>query len=46
LAEGYQFQSNATGTGIVSVSFYEWLVELTPEVREKLGITVCVEDWY
>jgi hypothetical protein len=46
LAEGYQFQSNATGTGIVFPGFYEWLVELTPEVREKLGVTVCVEDWY
>jgi len=34
LVEGYEYQSNSSGTGIVSVSHYVWLREL---VREDLG---------
>ena len=33
LIEGYEFQSNASGTGIVDVGHYAWLRELTLEDR-------------
>ena len=46
LLEGYQYQSNATGTGIVEVGHYEWCEELTPESIERfsLKITIAKED--
>lgn len=31
LVEGYEYQSNVTGTGIVDVGHYAWLRELTRE---------------
>ena len=46
LLEGYQYQSNATGTGIVNVGHYEWIEELTPETIERfnLKISIAKED--
>jgi hypothetical protein len=31
LEEGYTFQSNATGTGIVNIGYYEWMREIQVE---------------
>lgn len=37
LIEGYQYQSNASDTGIVSVSYYEWLREATDSEIAQIG---------
>ena len=46
LIEGYRYQSNSTGTGIVNVGHYEWFEELTPETIERfdLKISIAKED--
>ena len=42
LQEGYQYQSNASGTGIVETGYYEWLQELTPEYLCEAKIKLVV----
>ena len=42
LAEGYQYQSNFTGTGIVNEGFYAWLQELTPAYMLETGIRISI----
>jgi len=45
LVEGYEYQPNATGTGIVTYSLNgQRLEELTPEVADRLGITIQVTE--
>ncbi len=45
LIEGYEYQPNATGTGIVSVDLNgQSLQQLTPELAEALGIRVQIEE--
>jgi len=45
LVEGYEYQSNATGTGIVTYDLNgQRLEELTPEVADRLGITIQVTE--
>ena len=45
LAEGYEYQSNATGTGIVSFDLNgQSLGQLTPELAERLGIRIQVSE--
>jgi len=45
LIEGYEYQPNATGTGIVTYDLNgQRLEELTPEVADRLGITIQVTD--
>jgi hypothetical protein len=44
LIEGYQYQSNCSGTGIVSVGHYEWLQELTPAFCKEAGIDLEIES--
>lgn len=40
LIEGYEYQSNATGTGIVDVGHYAWL----REIEESDVLSITVED--
>lgn len=42
LVEGYYYQANATGTGIVNAGYYEWLESFTQELAERFGITLEV----
>ena len=42
LIEGYQYQDNASGTGIVATGHYENLFEVTPEYLRESGIIVRV----
>ena len=45
LVEGYEYQPNATGTGIVSFDLNgQSLEELTPELAERLEIRIQVEE--
>lgn len=45
LVEGYEYQSNGTGTGIVTYDLNgQRLEELTPEVASHLGITIQVTE--
>lgn len=45
LVEGYEYQPNATGTGIVSFDLNgQDLVQLTPELAERLEIRIQVEE--
>jgi len=45
LEEEYEYQSSATGTGIVTYDLNgQRLEELTPEVADRLGITIQVTD--
>jgi hypothetical protein len=44
LVEGYHYQSNVTGTGIVNMGHYAWLEQLTPELAGRLGIVVQVSE--
>lgn len=45
LVEGYEYQPNATGTGIIAYDPNgQRLEELTPEVADHLGITIQVTD--
>lgn len=44
LQEGYEYQSNSSGTGIVNTGHYEQLFELTPENMEHFEIEVILED--
>jgi len=43
LIEGYQYQPNCTDTGIVSISDYEWMEELTEALRARHKIKIEVE---
>jgi hypothetical protein len=43
LIEGYSYQANATGTGIVNHGHYEGLTELTNEIIETLKISILIE---
>ena len=42
LDEGYRYQSNATGTGIVNVGLYEGLSPLTTEYVKQAGIKITI----
>ena len=42
LIEGYHYQSNSSGTGIVSVSDYEWIRELKTSDLEEWGINLQI----
>ena len=42
LSEGYQYQSNATGTGIVNVGHYESLNPLTTDYVKRNGIKITI----
>lgn len=46
LIEGYEYQSNFTGTGIVNVGHYQWMREITPAELDRLEI-ICelVQEW-
>ena len=45
LAEGYQYQDNFTGSGIVSIDLNgQYLDELTPELVKELEITLTIEN--
>ena len=44
LAEGFQYQSNSTGTGIVNVGYYEWLREFQKQDVLDYGIQTIWED--
>lgn len=45
LIEGYEYQSNATGTGIVSIDLNgQDLQPLTADLRSELGITLQVTE--
>lgn len=43
LIDGYQYQSNCTGTGIVSTDYNETLDPLTSEMVRELGIRLTLE---
>ena len=45
LAEGYSYQANFTGTGIVNHGYYEGLTEITNEIIASFKISVVVENW-
>lgn len=48
LIEGYRYQSNASDTGIVSVSHHEWLREATDSEIAQIGddeLADYLEDW-
>lgn len=40
LVEGYEYQSNCTGTGIVDVGRYAWLREMTREDCATIRLTI------
>lgn len=44
LVEGYEYQSNATGTGIVNVSDYAWLREWSRDDLDTLRLVIRSED--
>lgn len=44
LPKGYEYQPNASGTGIVEVGYYEWFRELTQEQMDRHGIKLQVVD--
>ncbi len=45
LDEAYQYQSNATGTGIVNVGHYMWINDITETVlKERFNIVIEWED--
>ncbi len=47
LIEGYEYQPNATGTGIVTFDLNgQSLVELTPELADELDIRIQVTEEY
>jgi hypothetical protein len=45
LQEGYQYQSNASGTGVVFSGYYEWLEPFTSEYlkREEIRIRIAAQ---
>ena len=43
LIEGYEYQSNSSGTGIVDVGHYIGMVELTQDVAESYGIKLKIK---
>ena len=45
LAEGYRYQSNFSGTGIVFTGYYEWLEGLTRETMDRLEIKIKLEAY-
>jgi len=45
LVDGYEYQPNATGTGIVNMGEYAWIEPLTKEVAERLGIVIQVSEF-
>jgi hypothetical protein len=45
LIEGYTYQSNFSGTGIVATGHCEWLHELTPERLRDIGVSIRIETF-
>lgn len=46
LLEGYEYQSNSSGTGIVNVGHYAWLRELTHDDIDAFNLIVRIStDW-
>lgn len=45
LIDGYEYQPNASGTGIVPVDYNEFLEPLTPELLKDLGLQLRLERW-
>lgn len=43
LTDGYSYQANATGTGIVNHGYYEGLEELTHDHIDRLEISLVIE---
>lgn len=43
LVEGYEYQPNASGTGIVNVGHYAWLQELTRPLAREYGIAITLD---
>jgi hypothetical protein len=44
LVEGYEYQANSTGTGIVNMGHYAWMEPLTKEIAERHGIVIQVSE--
>jgi len=44
LTDGFYYQSNASGTGIVFPGYHEALEELTPALAERLGVEIDKEN--